>query len=1406
VDGPLTPDYAVLGQPGQTPCGWMESGCSLIGVDRRVARRALDTAALKDEQKLYVTWNTSSRLTHADEGVRMAWTGATWETDGDLFLYLDTRASAGSRAAFNPYLILEGGSVTLDHASVTLPDGFYADFLVWVEDSATASLLGWDGSTWQWLKALAVDQLRFTPAAEGARTDIYLPFGWLGIADPASRPVKLLAFASDEEALRLWATMPPGNALSSEKVTGAAAGLGDGHDVTLSQAYRWAGLGAGICPNGSQFGVGDHAYPDVDPQAALSADPQGSSYSLLSDGVYWFRDLLAGSTTSDVIPYLSALDGSQPPLTPGQKVTFTLSYRNRGTDSAVGVTAIVTPHYALALPGAPASLALGDVGPGEEAAATLRGQVNPTQSSGTWVGLEVAIHDARHPVGGDPFEWLWYQHSVDRTPPRFFGIEEPAYFVAPGLSNVIGYAYDESGVPEIGLEVEGAGMLVCPDNAPDDGRWACQWNLSGGHGDEFLVKLQATDGAGHDGAWADSLPFVVDARPPTLTVDLSVLTGLSGGVAGRAGLNLVGDVSDDSGVASVRVCTDGGCEAALLQGRVTPATAVLRDRAGSGIAVGAGTGCTDPITRAFTITEPFPVGRVLLGFTAEHARRDELAVDLTSPQGTTVALLAGRDGSVSGCRNYDVLLEDAAPRALHDGAGDDDPTGEPYDRHARPLNPMQRFQGEDAAGTWVLSICDENPAANHGVYLHSTLTLVPRNRGARTGRWSYSVSALNETDYVSTTWSVYARDSVGNETLDPATISLWMDTVPPVITVTQQISSVTLGEAQTVLGGTVADGGPAADVSVEVTYPDGSVASKAVARDGDRWWYAPSLREPGRYTLRVVATDAAGNTSTVGPFTLDVGCTAADLTAGAISAEPLSEPTGAIQLTAVISNTGRESAPAALTVAFYDYGTRIGTLVTSQPIAPAESLPVSIVWLPERAGAHEIVVVPNDPDVPHAPLVLCEPPAAARRALYVLDLDLYPAWNLVSGSTLPFKGDIETVQRSIVGSYAVIMGFDQGALSYYPDLPSPLNTLTTIDAEHGYWIKVEGLEPLTASGQEEEPDDDPVAALTLIGERLPEDYPLSLDPGWNLVSYLPHGSLPVAQALAVIDGLYTAVLAFEGGAVSYYPDLDATYNTLSWMRPGHGYWINMRQAATLQYSVTHSLPRTALMPGSPSVAHTPAIPVGSTEGLPSPSLNVRPTNTWVNFYGPAESSDGQALPPGTVVAAVDPDGVRCGAVTIAVEGQYGLLPCYGDDPTTAADEGADPGDTIELVVGGQAVGQGIWMGHGERTVVPLGVGVTPARRHLYLPLILRAAVPPLGTSAPYPPTILQDPTAAPTSSPTAEPLPPAAVETLIVPIPLPTAMPPTSPLVTPSPGAPETDQAMPTATLPAGGTPQTGSQ
>ncbi|MGA9351063.1 MAG: LysM peptidoglycan-binding domain-containing protein [Anaerolineae bacterium] len=112
------------------------------------------------------------------------------------------------------------------------------------------------------------------------------------------------------------------------------------------------------------------------------------------------------------------------------------------------------------------------------------------------------------------------------------------------------------------------------------------------------------------------------------------------------------------------------------------------------------------------------------------------------------------------------------------------------------------------------------------------------------------------------------------------------------------------------------------------------------------------------------------------------------------------------------------------------------------------------------------------------------------------------------------------------------------------------------------------------------------------------------------------------------------------------------------------------------------------------------------------SQPVTPTTEWVNFYGVSSTLDGQPLPIGAVVAAFDPNGVKCGEFTVHKAGSYGLMPCYRDDPLTSADEGAQPGDAISFTINGLSATQlgpdaAVWTANGDLKHIELSA-VSPA--------------------------------------------------------------------------------------------------
>nr|MBN2278142.1 T9SS type A sorting domain-containing protein [candidate division Zixibacteria bacterium] len=82
---------------------------------------------------------------------------------------------------------------------------------------------------------------------------------------------------------------------------------------------------------------------------------------------------------------------------------------------------------------------------------------------------------------------------------------------------------------------------------------------------------------------------------------------------------------------------------------------------------------------------------------------------------------------------------------------------------------------------------------------------------------------------------------------------------------------------------------------------------------------------------------------------------------------------------------------------------------------------------------------------------------------------------------------------------------------------------------------------------------------------------------------------------------------------------------------------------------------------------------------------VTPTNEWINVYCGMPMIDGEAIAPGTIITAYDPDGVLCGVIPVKDDGSYGFMPIYRDDIFSDFDEGAEPGDLITFRINGRQV-------------------------------------------------------------------------------------------------------------------------
>ena len=276
-------------------------------------------------------------------------------------------------------------------------------------------------------------------------------------------------------------------------------------------------------------------------------------------------------------------------------------------------------------------------------------------------------------------------------------------------------------------------------------------------------------------------------------------------------------------------------------------------------------------------------------------------------------------------------------------------------------------------------------------------------------------------------------------------------------------------------------------------------------------------------------------------------------------------------------------------------------------------------------------------------------------------------WNLISWNVDTPMDDIAMLLADVTDCIEVVLGFEEGGLTYDPNLPE-FSTLLGADHYHGYWVKMSCPATLVVTGV-------PVAATT----------PIDLEAGWNLVSYLPNVSDTTPHALeSIYDNLFIA-LGFDGDGLIWDPNVAPEYSSLQHMYPGHGYWVKVMSDDMLIY------------PGvGPSVVFQQRF-VTTAKEIPS---EIASSRQWINVYSHELILDGETVPAGAEVELVASDGRIVGAGYVDAGGCFGFVPVYGDDPTTTELEGLHANEEFGLVIDGVATEETFtWTSMGDKVEI-----------------------------------------------------------------------------------------------------------
>lgn len=158
-------------------------------------------------------------------------------------------------------------------------------------------------------------------------------------------------------------------------------------------------------------------------------------------------------------------------------------------------------------------------------------------------------------------------------------------------------------------------------------------------------------------------------------------------------------------------------------------------------------------------------------------------------------------------------------------------------------------------------------------------------------------------------------------------------------------------------------------------------------------------------------------------------------------------------------------------------------------------------------------------------------------------LSLNSGWNLISMCVVPEDMTPSSVFAPILSNLVQVKSVNK---SYDPNVVPQFNTLTELECGKGYWVKVSQDIQLDVTGM-------PADCTTI-----------ALSSGWNLVGY------PFCQGPQDVETALSSIMAVLEQAKStnqsYDPDVAPQFNTLKEFEPGKGYWVNVTDPTSLNYT------------------------------------------------------------------------------------------------------------------------------------------------------------------------------------------------------------------------------------------------
>jgi photosystem II stability/assembly factor-like uncharacterized protein len=162
---------------------------------------------------------------------------------------------------------------------------------------------------------------------------------------------------------------------------------------------------------------------------------------------------------------------------------------------------------------------------------------------------------------------------------------------------------------------------------------------------------------------------------------------------------------------------------------------------------------------------------------------------------------------------------------------------------------------------------------------------------------------------------------------------------------------------------------------------------------------------------------------------------------------------------------------------------------------------------------------------------------------YIIDIELSTGWNMISSNVEPNSPSMETVFNEITNDILIAKN-NEGKI-YVPQFN--INTI-------GNWDIIEGYQVYSISD----------VNLIMNGtEIIPENIPMNLNQGWNMIAYLRNNPQNIETALADLSNSGDLLIAKNNEGKIYVPQFNI--NTIGDMIPGQGYQIYLINSVVFTY-------------------------------------------------------------------------------------------------------------------------------------------------------------------------------------------------------------------------------------------------